>query len=202
MLRFTRSFQLNSVRRYIKPAIERLQHKIDKNQVSRRYEKALEKFEGRILFNSILDIQRVRLRKLDTMIGSRERRRMKQEKEEVDPLPMVLNQLYDNAVTRIDEDQREVDIEYKRRYQKTVLPFSRFLRVNYDDESKVNEDENEAEVPNSLQIKKIPKNWLSNYEVYDEAETELPSTYGSPDIHFPTTNVQCHGCGALLHCKE
>lgn len=58
MLRITKGFQLNIVRRYAKPAIEVLQAKLDQNYVSKRYAEALEKFEKKIHFNSVLDIQR------------------------------------------------------------------------------------------------------------------------------------------------
>jgi hypothetical protein len=136
------------------------------------------------------------------LIGSRDRRRMKQEKVVEEPLPLVLNQFYDNAVTNFEEDKREIDIEYKKRFQKTVLPFSRFLRVEKTDNLNEDEIEEVPSTPVKFIKREIPKNWLQDYEMYDEAETELDSEYGTPDIYYPVTNVPCHGCGALLHCKE
>lgn len=196
MLRITKSFQLNLVRRYAKPALEVLQDKINENYVSKKYAAALEKFESKIHFNSVLDVQKVRIRKLDALVGKKERKRIRQEKILDEPLPLALNQFFDNAVTQIDQDKREIDIEYKKRYQKTVLPFSRFLRVE-----KI-EDANNEQLPELPMKREIPKNWLKDYELYDEAENELESEYGTPDIYYPVTNVPCHGCGALLHCKE
>lgn len=199
MQRIVKSLQLSIVRRYHKPALEVLQHKINQNYVSKRFEEALQKFEGKISFNSVLDIQKVRLRKLDALIGKKERWRIKKEKIKEEPLPVVLNQLFDNAVTYLEADRREIDIEYKRRYQKTVLPFSRFLRVERTERV---EDESKEKIENLPAKKEIPKNWLQDYELYDETEDELSSEYGTPDIYYPVTNVPCHGCGALLHCKE
>lgn len=200
MLRITKGFQLNIVRRYAKPALEVLQAKIDQNYVSKRYAEALQKFESKIHYNSVLAIQKVRLRKLDEIVGKKERKRLKNEKTVVEPLPLALNQLFDNAVTHIEEDQREIEIQYRKRYQKTVLPFSRFLRVE-NAESTTNEEETEENRVTTIK-RQIPKNWLQDYEMYDEADDELHSEYGTPDIYHPVTNVPCYGCGALLHCKE
>lgn len=199
MQRIAKSFQSSLVKRRFKPVVEVLQDKINKNYVSQRYAEALERFDGRILFNSVLDIQKVRLRKLDAIVGKRERKRIKKENVVVEPLPMVLNQLYDNAVSYLDEDKRDIEIEYKKRYQKTVMPFSRFLKVNKED---IPADEVTTEVQVKPIKREIPKNWLKDYELYDESEEELSSQYGTPDIYYPVTNVPCHGCGALLHCKE
>lgn len=204
MQRIARNLQPIISRRYGKLAVEVLKDKINQNYISQKYASALEKFESKILFNSVLDVQKVRLRKLDIIVGKRERKRKREDERKgivPEPLPLVLNQLYDNAVTRIEADSRELEIEYMRRYQKTVLPFSRFLRVGDTDQTdpiEANEDDKELQ---SFK-KEIPKNWLKDYELYDEAEEELESHYGSPDIYHPVTNVQCHGCGALLHCKE
>lgn len=100
----------------------------------------------------------------------------------------------------MDEDQREIDLEYKKRFQKTVLPFSRFLRVPKD-ETAIDEEIKEVQVATIIK-RQIPKNWLQDYEFYDESEEELQSEYGTPDALHPVTNVPCYGCGALLHCKE
>ena len=50
------------------------------------------------------------------------------------------------------------------------------------------------------------KQWLSDYEEYDEA---LPNTvnsswtyeYGTPDPESQISKVPCGGCGALFHCQ-
>lgn len=55
----------------------------------------------------------------------------------------------------------------------------------------------------------MTKNWLSDYECYEERnleeENSIPSwtsEYGTPDPSIDVSNVPCGGCGALLHCQN
>lgn len=54
----------------------------------------------------------------------------------------------------------------------------------------------------------ICKNWMSEYEVYEEEdaghteEIEKPqSIYGTPDPNVLPSKIPCGGCGAHLHCQ-
>jgi hypothetical protein len=122
-------------------------------------------------------------------------------KQKVVPIPLVISQLYDNNSNEIDDDSARDKIKKMKpkMTSEVVLPYSRYLRVEQSDEI----EEEEAIDTRKLSSKKeVPKNWLKDYELYDEAEEELQSEYGTADPDYPITDVQCGGCGALLHCKR
>lgn len=55
----------------------------------------------------------------------------------------------------------------------------------------------------------ISKNWMSDYECYEERnleeENSFPSwtsEYGTPDPSIDVSSVPCGGCGAFLHCQN
>lgn len=190
------------MRRYHGSPTEELTYKIKKDFISNRYSEALENFlkSGRILANSVLDIQQVRLRKLDRITTKKEKRQAKLADSEVESLPTCLNQLCDFRVDLQEDNIREVEREIKRRYQKTVLPYSRFLKIE-NTSSTTETDDYEEETEEVTEKRVVPKNWLQDYELYDEAEDEM-DLYGTPDRIHPISNVPCYGCGALMHCKE
>lgn len=197
-----RNLRFNLVRRFHGSPTEELTYKIKKDFISNRYSEALENFlkSGRILANSVLDIQQVRLRKLDRITTKKEKRQAKRAESEVESLPTCLNQLCDFRVDLQEDNIREVEREIKRRYQKTVLPYSRFLKIE-NTSSTTETDDYEEETEEVTEKRVVPKNWLQDYELYDEAEDEM-DLYGTPDRIHPISNVPCYGCGALMHCKE
>lgn len=197
-----RNLRFNLVRRYHGSPTEELTYKIKKDFISNRYSEALENFlkSGRILANSVLDIQQVRIRKLDRITTKKEKRQAKRAESEVESLPTCLNQLCDFRVDLQEDNIREVERDIKRRYQKTVLPYSRFLKIE-NTSSTTETDDYEEETEEVTEKRVVPKNWLQDYELYDEAEDEM-DLYGTPDRIHPISNVPCYGCGALMHCKE
>lgn len=185
------------VRNYHRKTAAVLAAEINRNNVSSKYSEALEKFKDRILFNSLLEVQKIKIRKLDELTSSLVKRKLKQEDTlGVIPLPVVLNQLCDENPTQ-KEDLVDLDVKKplkKEEFTVASLPYSRFLKVPSS------ELEEPAEIVGDKKV--IQNNWLKDYELYDEAEDELQSEYGTPDPNFPVTDVPCGGCGALLHCKE
>jgi len=93
------------------PPLNELVDKINANNVSEKYEEALKKFEGRIWFNSVLEVQSVRLKQYDKILTAQERRKEVAQRREVKTLPLVLNQLYDNAVSNLENKHNESDLE-------------------------------------------------------------------------------------------
>ena len=184
------------VRNYHRKSAAALAAEINRDNVSSKYSEALEKFKDRILFNSLLEVQKIRIRKLDEITSSFVKKRLKQEDAlGVVPLPVVLNQLCEQK-PKLEESEDLTVKKPQKQEEFTVasLPYSRFLKVHsseLEDSTEIIEDK-----------KSVPNNWLKDYELYDEAEDELQSEYGTPDPHFPVTDVPCGGCGALLHCKE
>lgn len=194
LLRNLRPF---TVRSYHRKSAAVLAAEINRDNVSSKYSEALEKFKDRILFNSLLEVQKIKIRKLDELTSNLVKRRLKQEDAlGVVPLPVVLNQLCDEKPAQ-KEDTVELDVKKqlkKEEFTVASLPYSRFLKVPSS------ELEEPVEIINDKKV--VPNNWLKDYELYDEAEDELQSEYGTPDPNFPVTDVPCGGCGALLHCKE
>lgn len=185
MLLFARTFAFNFIRRYQKPSLKEFAAKIQENNVSSKYANALEKFEGKILFNSVLEVQNVRIRNFDRLMGHKVRREREILQRQIKPLPLVLNQLCDGAVSKLEnpDDNETEDTNVQD------LPYSRFLRVEKAEDSEASQD-------------RVPKDWLKDYELYDESEDDIESTYGTPDVSVPVSDIPCGGCGALIHCKD
>ena len=185
------------VRNYHLKSAAPLAAEINRDNVNSKYSEPLEKFKDRILFNSLLEVQKIKIRRLDELTSSLVKRRLKQEDTlGVVPLPVVLNQLCEEkSKKQIDTEELDVKKQHKQvEFTVSSLPYSRFLKLP---SSELEEPE---EVVDDKKV--VPNNWLKDYELYDEAEDELQSEYGTPDPNFPVTNVPCGGCGALLHCKE
>lgn len=193
MLLFPRRINLNVVRYLNKPArqlppLHRLVDKINTDNVSVKYENALKKFENKIWFNSVLEVQSIRLKQYDKIIAKKEQIDRAFFQNHVKPLPLVLNQLCDGAVSAL-EKMPEKDSDSEKTNVIHDLPYSRFLKVGKTENTATKED-------------RLPKNWLQDYELYDESESEIQSTYGTPNPKVPVSEVPCNGCGAHLHCKE
>lgn len=192
-----RNLSLNAVRNFNKtarlPPMNELATKINSNNVSEKYESALKKFEGRIWFNSLLEVQSVRLKQHDRIVSNNERRRLAIFQRETKSLPIVLNQFCEGAAVSSFEEKHEEESDSEDSNVQD-LPYSRFLKVT--NSKNINEDTTKKEED------RVPKNWLQDYELYDEAESEMQSTYGTADPTVPVSKIPCSGCGAHLHCKE
>ena len=195
MFLIRRNLSLNVIRHFNKtarlPPLNELVEKINSSNVSVKYEDALKKFEGKIWFNSVLEVQSVRLKQYDTIMLKQENRNRAIFQKDIKPLPLVLNQLCEGAVNELEKEHEEKPEKDKQHVQD--LPYSRFLKVK---------NENISSEPATQEQDRVPNNWLQDYELYDESESELQSTYGTPDPRVPVSEVPCSGCGAHLHCKE
>lgn len=57
---------------------------------------------------------------------------------------------------------------------------------------------------------KIPSDWMTDYDLYDETRENQPKDpqdpwqmkYGTSEPDSEITNIPCGGCGALLHCRD
>lgn len=191
MLHLRRQFSLNLIRRNSNSTLEYLKRKIDSDSVSVRYAQAMDKFHDKILFNSVLEVQTVRLNKLDAITRRKDKWKKAVMEQHVQTLPLVLSQLCEPAKT--EDNLEELEEEKSENIPlSSNFPYARYLRVDpsYEIEESAKKD------------RKIPSNWLQDYEFYDEAEEEMTSTYGTPNPKIPVSNVPCGGCGALLHCKD
>lgn len=176
-------------------AVESLVLNKSESKVSDKYKNAFSKLQDKIIFNSHLESQKIKLgyrrnRIIDDLVKKFEKEETRANSK-VKPLPLVLNQLCDNAVDKLEEPKYAIEEPAKQNIKD--LPFSRNLKV---------EKLNDSELQNNRENPKVPLNWLQDYELYDETEDEIESTYGTPNPTIPVSEVPCGGCGALLHCKE
>lgn len=185
MIRFARSFSVKVGKKLYQPDLKKLIVDIEQNSVSQKYEEAMKKFDGRILFNSVLEIQSVRLRKYDEIMGKKQKNADRKFQQDVKALPLVLNQFCEEPKA---EEENDSDSEAEEAPIHD-LPYSRFLKVE------------KTEIPVKVE-ERVPQNWLKDYDLYDESEEELQSTYGTPDPNVPVSQIPCSGCGAHLHCKD
>lgn len=185
-----RNFSAKFVKKLYQPSLPELITKISENNVSVKYEEALKNFQDRILFNSVLEIQTVRMKKYDEIIGKREKREIYKQFQELKTLPVVLSQFVDDSAetSQQENDEYEDDDDLDESLEISDLPYARYLKVEASE--------------NTSEKEQIPKNWLQDYELYNEAEEELESTYGTPNPKIPVSIVPCCGCGAHLHCKD
>lgn len=58
MIRFARSFSTKVGKKLYQPKLSDLIVNIQRNSISQKYEEAMKKFDGRILFNSVLEVNR------------------------------------------------------------------------------------------------------------------------------------------------
>ncbi|XP_025423199.1 nitric oxide-associated protein 1 [Sipha flava] len=92
-----------------------------------------------------------------------------------------------------------------------VLPYSIVSKVNSinNDEKQIEENE-DNEIYYDYELNELMnKNWMSDYECYEERnleeENNIPSwtsKYGTPDPSINISHVPCGGCGALLQCQN
>lgn len=158
------------------------------------FQDLLNKYEGRIFHSTFLEGLKIkrgyRKNKIYEMMIEKKLKQV----ENVEPLPIVLNQLCENAVDELDLDNYgKKATKVVDRYINTDLPFKRLQTVQQ--ETRANSVDAEIK-------EKLPTNWLQDYELYDEEDDELHSVYGSPNPKIPVSKVPCYGCGSYLHCKD
>jgi hypothetical protein len=102
-----------------------------------------------------------------------------------------------------DEAIPEINEKYRVLYEK-YLDISKYTTIH------PNKSEDNKSVESKIQMRleddfsKVSKNWMTDYEIYDDIlEENLKDVkYGTPDVNTEVSSVPCGGCGALLHCKD
>lgn len=116
----------------------------------------------------------MRIAKCEEILEKKRRRLRNYYERQERPLPLVLNQLCDGASSLMQRDEEDDDEDQKHQQE---LPYSKFIKVERPQEKELEDEQN-----------RIPKNWLQEYELYDEADDELDSTYGTPDPTIPVSD--------------
>lgn len=193
MLLIRRNIRFSQFRRASNTTVEYLRQKIEEDNINPRYAEAIEKFGDKILFNSKLEVQSMRMIKLEGIMERRERWQQAKMMKHVQTLPLALSHLCEPAKSdEISQTEEETsDLEDSPGIESS-FPYARFLKV-YSPAK----DEEQPE-----KKEKVPSNWMQDYEYYNEAELEMRSINGTPNPVLPVSDVPCGGCGALLHCKD
>lgn len=159
----------------------------------------------RIVYNSVLQGKKT----VKHWCNVREKfKKQRSEEMKCDVEPVSLQFL--DGYTAADEtaNHREAEVSTGRLHN---FPYSIISKIVRDkDFSQQIEDNKDNEVNYDYELNELAtKNWMSDYECYEERnleeENSIPSwtsEYGTPDPSIHISNVACGGCGALLHCQN
>lgn len=180
----------------------------------------LQKYKGKITFNSYLEHDKLELGYYKYHIKTVKiaKKNLEKENEEklLPPLPIALQYYLDKDRLIKEEENANTIQESNNEFQ---LPFGSSTKVEYD--------KNEVEINDTYNKSKIQSNseefdrsnidrWMTNYEHFDDSTITSESYneseelddfswsryYGTPDPKVNVSRVPCGGCGALLHCTE
>lgn len=176
----------------------------------------LEKYEEKIIYNTVLQQQREKL-------GIKYRKRISIV-ETMQSQVNAVNEVSDIALSlKYLSEDLDVSAAYKNeekrplreKYRKTHFPFRDGITVTESNEESSGVDSNDDVADDLFRdvrarydtyTKTSCKNWMSDYENFDDNSNDefnhnWKINYGSPDPKTPISNVPCGGCGALLHCQ-
>lgn len=158
---------------------------------------------------------------LENMMNKNREKKSKIEPELTDPEPKPVHMPYSSTnkyeTVEIQAESSEessaeseakkrsgLSEKYKSLYEKylessaagSASSAERYEAVTRDEESETN-----FQLADNLS--KVPPDWMTDYEHYDDAGTEdWQLNYGTAQPDSEVSAVPCGGCGALLHCKD
>lgn len=180
------------------------------------FKSLLKKYHEKITFNSYLEHEKLELGYFKYYLKSMKRAKIeasKQHKEKsLPPLPTIL-QYYVEKDKLLKADQQREKVETKEKVFQLPFAGTTPIEVQNDVDSR---DEPQLKASNKqtsfnsnepeFDQSNVDK-WMTSYEYYDDTDTEPTNDqwlkrYGTPDPSIGISQVQCGGCGALLHCSE
>lgn len=192
------------------------------------FEAVMKKYENDILFNSIIESNRLRLGyKRNNVALTKQKHyedKLKAAVQTIQPLPISLKYYCENDYsdkipqyptcqpiskclegTDITENRGSMQKEHERQF-----PFN--MNMGLVEEVQTSDKacqsiQNEILARKKL-INKNIKNWMTNYDNYEddlinhnEENDKCQISYGTPDSSSSISKYPCGGCGAYLHCK-
>lgn len=182
-----------------------------------------EKYKDSILFSSYIEKNKIKLgyKRNQMLHGIIQKRESDRLQIQVQSAPLsVAAQLMDERGAAADGDQSNLD----------AASMTDDLTV---DANKYSLNEKELKFLSSVAKEltedqapsRVPLNWFTDYETYDETSPAEDNYFGTPgtasiiityivfclstifciqyiDLNVPISKVPCHGCGALLHCAD
>lgn len=210
--KLTYAVQRLAYRRYCSSKTNSNSVELDKKLLS-----VLNKYERKILYNSVLDEQRGKLgikfrRKLSIVDTVQAQMRASSQIDDVALSLKYLSEDLDISTVYDEKDKRPI----REKYCRTHFPFKESISVSANDEED-NKVESNIDASEDLlkevrsrheTFKKTNCNqWMTDYENFDddlqsdEYNYNWKINYGTPDLKEPVSDVPCGGCGALLHCQ-
>ncbi|XP_043529855.1 nitric oxide-associated protein 1 isoform X2 [Frieseomelitta varia] len=122
------------------------------------------------------------------------------------PYAMVDSYEMINSVTSNDAEEpseNALDEEHESlhdRYSK--IKASGLTELNFEDFVKTMEKSVDSLSTPHGELWKVPDNWMTDYEQFDDSLMNWYARYGTPDPNSKVSSVPCGGCGALLHCRD
>lgn len=182
----------------------------NKNVQSNNFDDIYEKYKDKIIFNSHLESEKLKLgyyrHYINTLKKAKNQVAKELEIKSLQPLPVSLKYFVDKDRLLKDEDET-VLVEPDKLFQ---LPFGNTTEINTSDDTETTKQIN-IQTSESIENPDIDK-WMTAYEHYDDRclheehnelnDSDWSKLYGTPDPNSRVSRVPCGGCGALLHCSD
>ncbi|KAI5637365.1 50S ribosome-binding GTPase domain-containing protein [Phthorimaea operculella] len=177
----------------------------------------LQNYKDKITFSSYLDHEKLELGYFKYYLKTIKRAKRTQIKDHQDkslpPIPVSLKYYLDKDRLLNEEKSSRKDLESDKAFQ---LPFGTTTHVEIKEDEIKPTEKPEAQIfseEKSEYDRSGLKKWMINYEHFDDTKVtgsdddedsieEWGAMYGTPDPSAGISNVQCGGCGALLHCND
>ncbi|XP_066253166.1 nitric oxide-associated protein 1 [Euwallacea similis] len=189
----------------------------------------IKKYEKKLLYNSVIDWNKPRIKYQQNLITLQIQRKLVQKVktalQTVQPLPISLKYFSEeestcnNSKTASQPHQEDFDEHTQNPDYISKFPFTNISsKVEDNAEPKKSVDTNtiKEEMKAKKEIlDKTPDNWMTYYENYErdledieneslvDWQTESSNiNFGTTDPRCPISRTPCGGCGAYLHCKD
>ncbi|KAJ2946777.1 hypothetical protein O0L34_g12841 [Tuta absoluta] len=189
----------------------------EKTEQNDDFNTLLQNYKDKITFNSYLDHEKLELGYFKYYLKTIKRAKRTQTKDYQDrslpPIPVSLKYYLDKDRLLNEEKTNSKDSEPDKAFQ---LPFGTTTQVEIKEDEIKPEEKPETQTFSEEKLeydRSGLKKWMINYEHFDDTKVlasdddedsieEWGTMYGTPNPSAGISNVQCGGCGALLHCND
>ncbi len=160
-----------------------------------------DRHKSSILYSSFYEQHKLNLGYVKTKILTRilqdRQRQLAEENVRVRPFSIALK-YWDESKTDFD-DKNITEMNPNASQWKTDI-------IN-----EISDSKRKVELPSELRLsqsafadeqKPFVNDWMNDYDIFDDSESDTHSQFGTPDPSVPVSKVPCYGCGALLQCAD
>ncbi|KAK1127682.1 hypothetical protein K0M31_003177 [Melipona bicolor] len=127
-------------------------------------------------------------------------------KEKPVHMPYAMVDSYEMTDSTVSNDAEEPSEEYDSLYDRYLkVKTSGLTELNFEDFVETMEKSVDCLSTDGKpqgELWKVPDNWMTDYEQFDDSLMNWYARYGTPDPDSKVSSVPCGGCGALLHCRD